>query len=416
MSGEREVSEARDACRDLQERRGRADADTPSAAQSSAPAEPAGADPRSPAPGPEAGDKPAGDQPVERLIADPAAAEHQGRRLRTSLITLAVLVALVVGLLLSIPGLHGVAHELAHLDGGAIVIAIVLVVLACFGYVLSFMLVFDRAPLKLANRVAWSELAFGSAVSLGGVGGMAIGVWLLTQRGAPAGRVTERSAVLFLITSAINVIVLAIAGIGVGLGVFPGPSNPLLSWLPGGAGVAVIIFFLALPPLLDRGLANHLPRRAGPVLHGAADSIRDTTRMLITPDWRLIGPVAYLLLNIAAMWVLLNAAGPHVPSIAAVTLAYQIGYLSNVIPIPGGVGILDGSLVGMLTLYGAKATTATAATLVFHGMALWIPALGTIAFIRLQRDGPQPIVLRPPKAERRRLRAERRRHRPRRGG
>lgn len=358
---------------------------------------------------PQPPDDPAERAPVEHLIADPAETEHHRRRLRTSLVTLAVLVALAIGLLLAVPGLHGVAREVAHMDGGAIVIAVVLEVLACFGYVVSFMLVFDRAPLRFANRVAWSELAFGSAVSLGGAGSVAIGVWLFTQRGAPAGRVAERSAVLFLLTSAINVIVLAVAGIGVGLGLLPGPSNPLLSWLPGGVGVGVIVLFLALPPLVDRGLAGHLPGRLGAVLHGGAESIRDTARMLVTPDWRLVGPVAYLLCNIAAMWVLLNAAGPRVPSVASVTLAYQIGYLSNVVPIPGGIGVLDGSLVGMLALYGAKASTATAATIVFHAIALWIPALGTIAFIRLLRGPQQPLQLRPAKAERRRLRAQRRR-------
>ena len=67
-------------------------------------------------------------------------------------------------------------------------------------------------------------------------------------------------------------------------------------------------------------------------------------------------------------------------------LAYQIGYLSNFIPIPGNIGVLDGSLVGMLVVYGVDATDATAATLVYHAIALWVPALwGTIAFLILRR-------------------------------
>jgi uncharacterized membrane protein YbhN (UPF0104 family) len=59
-----------------------------------------------------------------------------------------------------------------------------------------------------------------------------------------------------------------------------------------------------------------------------------------------------------------------VPSLASVVLAYQIGYLSNFVSIPGNVGVLDGSFVGLLVLYGVRARPATAATLVYHAIGL----------------------------------------------
>ena len=81
-------------------------------------------------------------------------------------------------------------------------------------------------------------------------------------------------------------------------------------------------------------------------------------------------------------------------------LAYQIAYLSNFIPVPGGIGVLDGSMIGMLVLYGVGGTVATAATLVYHAIALWVPAVwGTIAFIVLQKTKQQPVVLRNPPEE-----------------
>jgi uncharacterized membrane protein YbhN (UPF0104 family) len=81
-----------------------------------------------------------------------------------------------------------------------------------------------------------------------------------------------------------------------------------------------------------------------------------------------------------------------------------------VIPVPGGIGVLDGSLVGMFALYGGTAASlATAATVVYHAISLWVPALwGTVAFVILQRTRGRPITLRPPRAERRRLRRARR--------
>ena len=81
-------------------------------------------------------------------------------------------------------------------------------------------------------------------------------------------------------------------------------------------------------------------------------------------------------------------------------LAYQIGYLSNFIPIPGGIGVLDGSMIGMLVIDGAGGTVATAATLAYHAIALWVPAIwGTIAFFVLQKTKRQPIILRNPTEE-----------------
>jgi len=100
------------------------------------------------------------------------------------------------------------------------------------------------------------------------------------------------------------------------------------------------------------------------------------------------------------------AATGHVPPLSTIVLAYQLGYLVNIIPIPGSIGVLDGSLVGLLVLMGANATRATAAVLAYHAIALWVPASwGTVAFLVLRRSRGEPIRLRPPRAERLRLRA-----------
>jgi uncharacterized protein (TIRG00374 family) len=136
-----------------------------------------------------------------------------------------------------------------------------------------------------------------------------------------------------------------------------------------------------------------------------AHTIRQTEQVLLTPDWRILGAFAFLWCDIGVLAACFTAASGHVPSLAVLVLAYQIGYLSNLIPIPGNIGVLDGSLVGMFVLYGVPATLATASTVVYHAIALWIPAMwGSIAFLVLRRTRGHPIKLRPPRAERRRLR------------
>jgi uncharacterized membrane protein YbhN (UPF0104 family) len=335
--------------------------------------------------------------------------EDPGRSLWRGLISLVILVALVVSLVLAVPGLRGVGEAVADMHVGWVLVAVALEILSCIGYVIAFLQVFDRAPVRFGARVALSELAFGAAVSLGGAGSIAVGAWLLVERGGSPARVAERSAVLFLLTSAINVVTLALAGLGLWTGLLPGPSNPLLSLVPGAVGAGVLVLFLALPSITDRFAAARAPGRVRTLLTEFAGTIRATRRLLRTPDWRIIGAIAFLWCDIGVLAACFAAAGP-VPPLATIVLAYQIGYLSNLIPVPGNIGVLDGSLVGMFVLYGISATPATAATIVYHGIALWIPAMwGTIAFIILRRTRHEPISLRPPREVRRRRRLERRR-------
>jgi uncharacterized membrane protein YbhN (UPF0104 family) len=53
--------------------------------------------------------------------------------------------------------------------------------------------------------------------------------------------------------------------------------------------------------------------------------------------------------------------------------------------------------IGVFPGRGVKATDATAATLVYHAIALWIPAMwGSLAFLMLRRTRRKPLPLREP--------------------
>jgi uncharacterized protein (TIRG00374 family) len=162
---------------------------------------------------------------------------------------------------------------------------------------------------------------------------------------------------------------------------------------------------LTLPRFADRLAARREPGKVRTFLTETAVSVRDTERLLLSRDWRIIGAVAFLWCDIGVLIACFAATG-HVPPLSTIVLAYQLGYLVNIIPIPGSIGVLDASLVGLLVLMGVNATRATAATLVYHAIALWVPASwGTVAFLVLRRSRGEPISLRPPRAERLRLRA-----------
>jgi hypothetical protein len=96
------------------------------------------------------------------------------------------------------------------------------------------------------------------------------------------------------------------------------------------------------------------------------------------------GALGYLAFDIAVLWVVLRAVGSSA-SIAAVILAYSIGYAADSLPVPGGIGVLDAGLTGALVLYGVSPVRAAAAVIVYHAIAFWVPGLGgLLAYLRLR--------------------------------
>jgi uncharacterized membrane protein YbhN (UPF0104 family) len=55
-------------------------------------------------------------------------------------------------------------------------------------------------------------------------------------------------------------------------------------------------------------------------------------------------------------------------------MGYLVGSLASAVPIPAGLGAVEGGLIGALVLYGAPAAQAVGAVLVYRGVSLLLPA------------------------------------------
>jgi uncharacterized membrane protein YbhN (UPF0104 family) len=309
------------------------------------------------------------------------------------MISVAVAGLLLGALMLAVPGLHDVLDHIEDVAPGWIALAIGLELVSCAGFVLAFRHVFARLPARLATRVALTELAFTAVVPAGGAGGIAAGAWIANVKGAPVKRFLERSGVLFLLTSAVNAGTLALAGLLGFAGVVGAPARILPGLVPGVAGLLVIGAFALLPALARRLRGEGKRARA---LRTTGRIVTATRAELRRPSLGLAGAIAYLWADIAMLWVAFRAFGETLP-IGAVTLAFLIGYLANVVPLPGGIGALDGGLVAALVAYGAHPASAAAAVLLYHAIVFWIPALiGTAAYLRLRRTLEEPIALAAP--------------------
>ena len=255
-------------------------------------------------------------------------------------------------------------------------------------------------------------MAFGAVVPVGGAGGLAVGAWAMRAWGIGWSRIANRSAVIFLLTSAVNGTVLVLSGIGIMVGLGAPHEGIEYGLVPVAATLVGLGAFLVLPLIFRRRDTGARQGRVAQILRRAATWVSDTEEFVRHPQWRLLGSVSYLLFDVAVLWACLRAVGTSPPLIAIVT-GYQIGYLANLIPIPGGVGVLEGGLLGALLLYGLPAAPTAAAVVLYHAIALWVPVIGgTIGFGRLRgtltamRDGaveqlkPRPGAAEPAPAQR----------------
>jgi uncharacterized membrane protein YbhN (UPF0104 family) len=297
--------------------------------------------------------------------------------------TAALLAAFVISLLLSVPGLRPVVRDVKEMSALSIIAAIALELASCISFVVVFRLFFDRVTPRDARALAWTEMASGALLPGGGVGGYAVGGWLIHLTGVPTRWIVRRSGGLFFLTSAVNSAALIGAGVLLVAGV-PGPHDFARAALPALLAGLATLAVLVLPAIAGR-------RRARPAwLDGIALGVRDAERAARHPSWRLAGALGYLGFDIAVLWVVFSAVG-SAPPIPALVLGYSVGYLANMLPIPGGIGVLDAGLAGALLLYGASPSHAIAAVLVYHAIAFWIPSVGgLVAYARLRPRLTQP--------------------------
>jgi uncharacterized membrane protein YbhN (UPF0104 family) len=308
-----------------------------------------------------------------------------GARLASRLAAPVLLSAAIGSLLLAVPPLRGVAGQIARLRPAWVLAAVGLELGSCLAFVVIFRLFFDRVPAGAAREVAWTEQGSGALLPGGGVGALAIGGWLLRRVGMSTRSIVDRSSALFFLTSAVNVVALAAAG---GLLAASGATRPpdlVRAGVPILGGLAAAAAVLAIPVAIARSPRRHWPTW----LIDLAGGITRARRSLLAPHWRLLGAAGYLGFDIAALGATFAATGHPLP-VAPLVLGYLIGYLANLIPVPGGFGVLEGGLAGALIAYGAPATQATAAVIVYHAIAFWIPSLGGLvgfALLRRRLDG-----------------------------
>jgi uncharacterized membrane protein YbhN (UPF0104 family) len=319
-------------------------------------------------------------------------AEFETRKLvKRALQVIAILAALLLVVLFA-PGLHEVSSLLNEARPGWIALAVGLEALSCISYVLMFRPVFcPQMRWRTAWNISWSSLAAGSIVPASGAAGLALGGWALHEGGMATERVARRSVAFFLIKSSVNFIAVAVLGLAMAIGLLGGDQPLWLTLGPALLSILVIAAVIAIPML---GPGEDPPADAGKVAN-AWSAVR---RALVTGTAEalhtmrsgnvlvLTGAIGYWVWDNAVLWATFHAFGASLP-LTTILLGYLIGQLGGLLPIPGGIGGIDGGLIGTLIVFGAPAAVTAAAVLVYRVILFWLPLLvGTVSFVALRRE------------------------------
>ena len=294
------------------------------------------------------------------------------------------------------PGLGSVREHLGDASPGWIAVGIALEVASSISYVLLFRPVFcSRMQRRLSAEIGLSELAVGSIVPASGAGGLALGAWILRRRGMAVERIARRSVAFFLIKSSVNFVAVAILGTLMAVGLVGPDLSLALTALPAALSIALIAAVFIIPRF---GPGSVPPPGSGRLRRGVSATRRwlvrgtgEAIELVRARDFTLIfGAVGYWAFDNAVLWATFHAVG-SVPPISVILMGYLIGQLGGLLPLPGGLGGIDGGLIGTIIVYGAPAAATTAAVLAYRLILFWVPlAIGVPAFMlltrRLRRD------------------------------
>jgi uncharacterized membrane protein YbhN (UPF0104 family) len=322
------------------------------------------------------------------------------RSLVASIVFVVSVVAFLYFVLPKLLGLRDTWNRLQHGNVWWLALAAVLEGLSFLGYVMLFRGVFVRGKSRIGWRASYEITMAGLAATRlfasAGAGGIALTAWALRRSGMEPRIVACRMIAFMAVLYAVFMGSLVIVGLGLYFGVFPGQNPFAITMVPAIFGAGVIALFLAvslLPGDFDRlvarwGHGGRLGRLASQVAAmpaAAASGVRTAIHLLRERDPSLLGGVAWWGFDIAVLWACFHAFGGAPPT-AVVVMSYFVGQLGNVLPLPGGIGGVDGAMIGAFSAFGVSPPLAVVSVLAYRAFAFWLPTLpGAVAYLQLRR-------------------------------
>ncbi len=314
------------------------------------------------------------------------------------------IIAAVAGLYFLIPKLAGLKQtwgRLKHGDPLWLAVAMVVELLSIGGYTLLFGTIFSRGN----RRIGWKAsieipLAGIAAIRLlaaAGAGGVAVSAWALRRAGMEPRTIACRMVASYVLQYTVYLLALLVGGLGLRYGLFPGQAPFLLTILPAAFSAVVLVLVLSMalvPGDFERRL-EQLARRHGRVGRLAArfatapatlgSGVRTALEIVGERRPGVLGAVAYWAFDIAALGFSFKAFGTGLP-VAVLVMCYFLGTLGSLLPLPGGIGGVEGGMIGAFAAFGVPGGSAVIGVLAYRAISFWLPTLPGIAgYVALRR-------------------------------
>ena len=353
------------------------------------------------------GDEVLRDPELEALALEEAEDDDHGLEInRRSVLTLgAFLLLSIAALYFLLPQLAGLEDTWRRIEDGSPYWMIVALLFACgmfFGYVAMFRGIFldagaGRIDWRASYQITMAGLAASRIFAAGGAGGLVLTAWALRRSGMRKRVVADKTLTFLILTYMPYMAALIVCGLGLRIGLFPGPAPFGMTVVP-----AIIAFILTaigvstvlVPTDLQHRLAGFASghgrlgqwaQRLANLPASASAAMRDALAHLRHPDPALAGAILFWACQVGVLWASFHAFG-DAPPLAVLTQAFFVGMFGNLLPMPGGVGGVEGGMIAALAAFEVDAGQAVVAVLLFRAMTFWLPLIpGVIAYFQLRR-------------------------------
>jgi uncharacterized membrane protein YbhN (UPF0104 family) len=301
--------------------------------------------------------------------------------------------AALVGLYFLVPKFTGLNQTWGRLERGNplwLALAAGLELLSIAGYAVLFRTMFARGVSRLNWRASIEiPLAGIAAIRLlaaAGAGGVAVTIWALRRAGMSPRVIACRLAANYSIQYSLYLLAMVVCGFGLWTGVFSGGGPTALTLIPAILSAVALVLGAAMglvPGDFERRL-EHLSHRSGRIGRLATrfatlpatmgSGVRTALGLVRDRHWGLLGAVAYWGFDIACLGASFRAFGTVVP-VAVLVMGYFLGTLGSLLPLPGGIGGVEGGMIGAFAAFGQPAGRAVIAVLAYRAISFWLPTL-----------------------------------------
>jgi uncharacterized protein (TIRG00374 family) len=312
---------------------------------------------------------------------------------RNMVFAILFLAAALTGLYFLIPKFTGLNQTWGQISRGNplwLALAAGLEFLSVASYAVLFRTVFARGMPRLGWRASVEiPLAGIAAIRLlaaAGAGGVAVTVWALRRAGMSPRTIACRMAANYSVQYSLYLLAMVICGLGLWTGVLSGQGPAALTLIPAILSAAALALGAAMglvPNDFERRL-ERLSRRSGRIGRLATrfatlpatlgSGVRTALDLIRGRHWGLLGAVGYWAFDIAVLGSSFRAFGSVVP-VAVLVMGYFLGTLGSLLPLPGGIGGVEGGMIGAFAAFGVPAGRTVIAVLAYRAISFWLPTL-----------------------------------------